>query len=72
MPSTGRESDVWLGVVIGSEFMATGIRENGVSSMSLSWKQPSKAIAWLAMKVDGICSREKEHTWKFFQMKKLN
>lgn len=34
--------------------MVMGMRENGVSSMSLSWKQPSKAIAWLAMKVDGI------------------
>lgn len=55
VPSVGAELVEFRDWVFLSVFGVLGSSGKEVRSMSLSWKQPSNAIAWVALKV-GICS----------------
>lgn len=60
MPSVGAETVEFRDWVFLSVFgvLAASVKE--VRSISLSWKQPSNTIAWVASKEVGICSRERK------------
>lgn len=55
VPSVGGDSVEFRDWVFLSVFGVLETSGNGVRSISLSWKQPSKAIAWVALKL-GICT----------------
>lgn len=55
VPSVGAEAVEFRDWVFLSVFGVLEASGKEVRSMSLSWKQPSNAIAWVALKV-GICS----------------
>ena len=60
VPSVGAEAVEFRVWVFLSVFGVLETSEKGVRSMSLSWKQPSNAIAWLALKDEGICQGQGE------------
>lgn len=55
VPSVGAETVEFRDWVFLSVFGVVATSGKEVRSMSLSWKQPSNAIAWVALKL-GICS----------------
>lgn len=55
MPSVGTETVEFRDCVFLSVFGVLEASGKEVRSMSLSWKQPSNAIAWLALNEAGIC-----------------
>lgn len=55
VPWVGPETVEFRDCVFLSVFEVLVVSGKGVRSMSLSWKQPSNAIAWLASQESGIC-----------------
>lgn len=64
VPSEGAETVEFRDCVFLSVFGVLVPSGKEGRSMSLSWKHPSKAIAWLALKELGICGK-REHVGPF-------